>query len=57
MRRFLFRCPNSGFTVEGVAPDEAFDPDEEFWVEMECHVCGKTHFVNPRSGQVKGDED
>ncbi len=56
MREFLFRCPNSAFPVQGIAPVEAFDPDKEFWIEMECHICGRTHVVNPRSGEVRNED-
>jgi hypothetical protein len=55
MREFLFRCPNSGLTVQGIAPDEAFDPREEFWIEIECHICGRTHAVDPPSGEVQNE--
>ncbi len=56
MREFRFQCPNSGITVQGIAPDEAFDPNEEFWIEMECHICGQTHLVNPKSGEVQDEQ-
>ncbi len=53
---FLFQCPNSGLTVTGVAPDETLVSNNECWIEMECHICDRTHVVNPRSGEVQDEE-
>ena len=47
----LYRCPNTGFRVQGYpAEDESVDHDGH--VPVTCLVCKLMHFVNPKTGEV-----
>ena len=53
---FLYRCPNTGRQVQGyVADDPTEDTDE--YQSVACLACTRTHFVNPNTGKVLGEDD
>jgi DNA-directed RNA polymerase subunit RPC12/RpoP len=46
MGAFVYRCPNTGFRVQGwVEDDESED-------SVVCHACGRLHLVNPKTGET-----
>jgi hypothetical protein len=52
MGAFLYRCPNTGFRVQGwVEGDESEDSDVAY-VGVVCHACGRLHLVNPKTGET-----
>jgi hypothetical protein len=56
MPSFIYRCPNTGFRVEGLAPDD--DKSEEadnVFVGVTCLACGVLHLVNPKTGRTAGE--
>jgi hypothetical protein len=57
MAPFLFRCPNTGFRVQGWAADDRSDDDRESYESTTCHACGGLHLVNPKTGDVLGSDD
>jgi hypothetical protein len=54
MATFLYRCPVTGYNVQGfVADDPAKDED---FVAVTCLVCTRVHLVNPKTGKLAGDD-
>jgi hypothetical protein len=57
MPPFLYRCPNTGFNVQGFASDE--DESEgagDVFVGVTCLACGFLHLVNPKTGKTPGED-
>ncbi len=52
MPTFLFRCPNTGYRVQGFVAEEDFSDDVEDGQSVTCLACKQTHLVNPRTGKV-----
>ena len=53
---FLYRCPNTGQTVQGWSADEVTD-DDNTYQSVECPTCTRVHLVNPKTGKVLGVEE
>ena len=51
---FLYRCPNTGYRVQGFVADETSD-DPESYEAITCIVCQRVHLVNPTTGKVVGE--
>ena len=54
---FLFRCPYTGLTVQGVT--EAEPPAEgqpALYEGITCLVCQRFHIVNPHTGRLLSEE-
>lgn len=56
MGAFLFRCPRTGFKVQGFVADDASDRMDDATVMVSCHACGGLHFVNPKDEPDKEEE-
>jgi hypothetical protein len=57
MKAFLYRCPNTGFRVQGLTPDA--DESERaagVFVGVTCLACGRLHLVNPKTGETAGED-
>jgi hypothetical protein len=52
MTAFLFRCPATGYSVQGLVPDPV--PDGETYQSITCTACWRTHLVDPKTGKVAG---
>jgi hypothetical protein len=52
MAVFLYRCPNTGSTVQGHVADDAIK--EGTFHPMTCSACTRVHLVNPKTGEVLG---
>ena len=57
MAPFLFRCPNTGRTVQGWSADEVTDDDDATYQSFECTFCTRVHLVNLMTGKVLGQEE
>lgn len=55
MQPFLYRCPNTGQTVQAYTADDP-DDDDLTYTQVNCLACAPTHFVSPKNG-VLGSED
>jgi hypothetical protein len=55
MPPFLYRCPNTGFRVQGFAPDDATEGADDVFVGVTCLACGQMHFVNPKIGKTPSE--
>jgi hypothetical protein len=51
---FLYKCPNTGQTVQGHAAEEI---SEDAYKAITCLACRQNHFVNPTTGRVLGEDD
>ena len=54
MATFLFICPNTGFRVQGFAPEQTSDDAGERFEAIECILCKRVHVVNPATGEILG---
>jgi len=57
MGPYLYRCPTTGYRVQGWAAGEAPDPGEDRYEMVECIACQGVHLVNPANGKVLGSGD
>jgi hypothetical protein len=55
MATFLYRCPNTGFRVQGYTPEQSSDHADAYEV-MTCLACQRVHLVNPATGKVLGED-
>jgi len=55
MPPFLYRCPNTGFQVQGYSPEQTSD-DESSYEAITCLICKQLHLVNLATGKVLGEE-
>jgi predicted RNA-binding Zn-ribbon protein involved in translation (DUF1610 family) len=55
MPSVIFRCPNTGRTVQGWLEEDVSVSD--VYVSVECPVCTRTHLVNPKTARVLGATD
>ena len=39
MATFLFRCPNTGYRVQGRVADDGSEDTEETYKTVSCHAC------------------
>ena len=52
----LYRCPNTGRTVQGWSADEVTD-DDDTYQSFQCMACTRVHLVNVKTGKVLGQEE
>jgi len=58
MAAFLYRCPRTGFNVQGWVADGDEALGEAIYEPVTCAACAGVHLVNPNNGRVLGtDED
>jgi len=55
MTPFLYRCPNTGYQVQGFVAEESNDPEN--YQTVTCLACQRVHLVNPTTGKVLGEDD
>ena len=53
---YLYRCPNTGQTVQGWSADEVTD-DDTAYESVACLACARTHRVNLKTGKVLGAKE
>jgi hypothetical protein len=56
MATFLYRCPDTGFRVQGYTPEQTSD-DDDAYEAVTCIACTRVHLVNPTTGKVMGEEE
>jgi len=49
-RPFTFRCPNTGYIVQGVSENLHTDP--KTYEAVECTACKGNHLIDLESGEV-----
>jgi hypothetical protein len=57
MPPFLYRCPNTGFNVQGFASNaHESEGDDHIFVGVTCLACGLVHLVSPKTGKTAGED-
>jgi hypothetical protein len=56
MAAFVFRCPNTGFNVQGWSAYEVSGDEADTYETVTCIACQQTHLVNPATGKVLSSE-
>jgi hypothetical protein len=51
---FLYRCPNTGFRVQGWVEHDESEEGGGTYESVTCHACGRLHVVNPKTGEAVG---
>jgi hypothetical protein len=51
MAAFLFRCPNTGFRVQGWIADDGSADNGDTYEAIKCLACQQLHFVKPENGK------
>jgi hypothetical protein len=50
---FLYRCPNTGQTVQGWSAEEVSDQDDNgAYQSVDCLACARVHLINIKTGKV-----
>jgi hypothetical protein len=52
MAPFLFRCPATGFNVQGWSAEETAPNKKDAYEAVSCLACRQVHLVNPATGEV-----
>ena len=52
----LYRCPNTGRTVQGWSAEEVTD-DDDTYQSFPCIACTRVHLINLKTGKVLGEEE
>jgi hypothetical protein len=55
MPPFLYRCPNTGYRIQGFVAEEV--SDDQTYVSVTCIMCRQLNLVNPSIGKVVGEDD
>jgi hypothetical protein len=55
MAPFLYRCPNTGLSVQGWRADEVSPDEADSYEAVTCIACQQLHLVNPVTGEVLGE--
>jgi hypothetical protein len=57
MLTFIFRCPITGFRVQGSAPEPTNETKGEHFEAVTCSICNRVHLVNPKTGKLLSERD
>ena len=57
MPPFQYRCPNTGYRVQGYRADDALQANEDVYEPALCIMCQQIHHVNVTTGKVVGEDD
>ena len=52
MATILYRCPNTGFRVQGYTENETIPRDHDAYEPVTCLACKQVHLVNPKTGEL-----
>jgi hypothetical protein len=55
MAGFLYRCPNTGLTVQAWSESDDHE-DNRVYESVTCLACGTVHLVNARTGKMINDD-
>ena len=57
MSTILFRCPNTGYPVQGWFAHGMSRDCKDIFEGVICLACGGVHLVNPKTGKALGAVD
>jgi len=49
---FVYRCPATGYNVQGFIPDSRSDKAGDAALPVSCALCGRIHLIDPKTLQV-----
>jgi len=55
MPPFLYRCPTTGYRVQGFVAEE-IPVDSDTYEALTCMACQRIHLVNPATDKVLGED-
>ena len=55
MPAFLYRCPNTGFHVQGYTLGRTSNENDPAYEAVICVACNGVHLVNATTSKVMGD--
>jgi hypothetical protein len=57
MTTFIYRCPATGYNVQGLLADHqrGTGGNANAFESVTCTACGRVHLVDPKTGKVLGD--
>jgi hypothetical protein len=55
MLLFLYRCPTTGYRVQGFVAEEV-SVDSDTYEALTCTACQRVHMVSPVTGKVLGED-
>jgi len=55
MGTFLYRCPKTGFNIQGWVADAPAEGGA--YVSVACPLCNLVHLVNPQTGKGPNEDD
>jgi hypothetical protein len=53
---FIYRCPTTGFNVQGLFADAVAADNTKTYESVTCPVCTRVHLVNRATGRTLGDD-
>ena len=56
MAAFIYKCPTTGFNVQGWIADDG-DTERDLHHSIQCLACKGVHLVNPKTRKVLGSDD
>jgi hypothetical protein len=57
MLAFIYRCPVTGYNIQGHLAAEPMPEDDTItYQSVTCTACARVHLVNPNTGKVAGIE-
>ena len=54
---FVYRCPNTGFNVQGWVADDPTEREGETYQPITCTICTRVHLIDPKTGKVLGADE
>ena len=54
MATLVYRCPTTGYLVQGWFADNGFQDGADVYEPITCFACGRLHNVDPKTGKVLG---
>ena len=57
MPTFIYRCPNTGYQIQGFVADNGTERGANTFEAIECVLCKRVHLVNPETGDPWSVED
>jgi len=57
MAPFLYRCPNTGFRVQGWSANDSSQNGGDVYESVKCLACSRVHLINLKTGRTLGGDD
>lgn len=56
MSTFLYRCPVTGYQVQGFVADKPGEPNGRAYEPLTCTICNRVHLVDPKTGRLLSED-